>query len=932
MPTFFVMMKTLIFLFQILLLMACQGAIPTTTTTSTLLPFNPNIHHGVLANGLNYYILSNKEPENRVYMRLVVNAGSMNEDDDQKGVAHIVEHMAFNGSQKYPKNQIINALEQLGMKFARDINAFTDFENTVYTLNIAKNDDETLLLALDVINEWMNHLTILPEDLDSERGVVLEEWRARLSPMLRLGDKKSAVEMQGSRYVLRDPIGDVAVIKGVTTQRVRDFYQKWYRPDNMALIVVGDINKSSLENLIAQKLSNSTHDTQAPLPKIDYGIPLIKQWRVASVSEPEMTTSSLELSFFSDAVNKETEADYRKDLLQQIVQRLINLRLQQWENQQSAVINSANFYHSYLGKQTLQTIFSLQLNSPKYDKALDVLFHFISELKQQGFSQAELKAELERLTQRNEKESQIQVGSLKLANDLIPIIANGQVSLSAKDRYQLNRRLLKNINLAEIDRTFEEMIASQARLVLVTQPLSAKSLSFSADTIAQRWQQAMNDRSHHWKDEAIPAAMPELHFKAGTLMREKYWDKGNITEYRLSNGSKLVYHKSDKSPNQVYFKAVTDGGLRSIPNSQYHQLRVAVSAVDETGAGSLSAEQLKALFSQNPIVLTTVIDDFSQGFTGAGRSEDLENLLKLFRLKLQSSPVSDVVWNKYLQELQYDENTQDKETQFMQKMAKLRFPDVETVYSRDIRQLADLTPLTLSKLYQQYIRDKTDFTYFIVGDIDESAVKKLAELYLSSVEVKKQARTSQAPRIHSPTSRFQLNGFTEPRAEVELYLTADLPWQAENEYLFDILADILQERLRYVLRENAGGIYSVNSWFNQDPKSTQVEGKIAFSCAPNRVDELLKLTHQSLDSLVRDGIDNNLLKKKLAEKESSIKQQFDSLLVVFGLIEESYRLTDSPNLIYRYQHLSQIATKENLDKLSQKLLARPVRFEAVLTQ
>ncbi|MGF7486563.1 M16 family metallopeptidase [Pasteurella bettyae] len=531
MPTFFVMMKTLIFLFQILLLMACQGAIPTTTTTSTLLPFNPNIHHGVLANGLNYYILSNKEPENRVYMRLVVNAGSMNEDDDQKGVAHIVEHMAFNGSQKYPKKQIINALEQLGMKFARDINAFTDFENTVYTLNIAKNDDETLLLALDVINEWMNHLTILPEDLDSERGVVLEEWRARLSPMLRLGDKKSAVEMQGSRYVLRDPIGDVAVIKGVTTQRVRDFYQKWYRPDNMALIVVGDINKSSLENLIAQKLSNSTHDTQAPLPKIDYGIPLIKQWRVASVSEPEMTTSSLELSFFSDAVNKETEADYRKDLLQQIVQRLINLRLQQWENQQSAVINSANFYHSYLGKQTLQTIFSLQLNSPKYDKALDVLFHFISELKQQGFSQAELKAELERLTQRNEKESQIQVGSLKLANDLIPIIANGQVSLSAKDRYQLNRRLLKSINLAEIDRTFEEMIASQARLVLVTQPSSAKSLPFSADTVAQRWQQAMNDRSHHWKDEAIPAAMPELHFKAGTLMREKYWDKGNITEY-----------------------------------------------------------------------------------------------------------------------------------------------------------------------------------------------------------------------------------------------------------------------------------------------------------------------------------------------------------------------------------------------------------------
>ncbi|EJS90148.1 hypothetical protein AAUPMC_08627 [Pasteurella multocida subsp. multocida str. Anand1_cattle] len=186
----------------------------------------------------------------------------MHEDEDQKGVAHLVEHMAFNGSHRFPENQIINALEKLGMKFARDINAFTDFENTVYTLNLDKNDPQSLTLAFEVLNEWMHHLTILEKDLDNERGIVQEEWRRRLSPMLRLGDKKSAVEMAGSRYAVRDPIGDMNIIRTISRQRVADFYHKWYRPDNMAVIIVGDIDAQQVTSqLKAQIGSINSHST-----------------------------------------------------------------------------------------------------------------------------------------------------------------------------------------------------------------------------------------------------------------------------------------------------------------------------------------------------------------------------------------------------------------------------------------------------------------------------------------------------------------------------------------------------------------------------------------------------------------------------------------------------------------------------------------------
>lgn len=262
------------------------------------LPFDPNIQHGKLSNGLQYFVLKNTEPKERVYIRLVINAGSMHEDDDQKGIAHLVEHMAFNGSKKYPENQIINALEKLGMKFARDINAFTDFENTVYTLNLDSNNQQKLELAFDVINEWMNNITFLPKDVDGERGVVQEEWRRRLSPMLRIGNKKSAIEMAGSRYVLRDPIGDMDIIKTISAKRVADFYHKWYRPDNMSVIIVGDIDTKQVVKLLKQNLSQENPITKTTLEKIDFNIPLINKWRLDSISEQGTTIPSIELSFF----------------------------------------------------------------------------------------------------------------------------------------------------------------------------------------------------------------------------------------------------------------------------------------------------------------------------------------------------------------------------------------------------------------------------------------------------------------------------------------------------------------------------------------------------------------------------------------------------------------------------------------------------------
>ncbi|NBI43078.1 insulinase family protein [[Haemophilus] felis] len=921
-------MKTLLtLLFSTLFLLSCQSS---PKNLNSPLPYHSQLRYGQLDNKLNYFVLSNPEPTNRVYIRLVVNAGSMHEDDDQKGVAHLVEHMAFNGSKKFPQNEIIFALEKLGMKFARDINAFTDFENTVYTLNLDKNDPQSLALALEVVNEWMHHLTILDKDLDSERGVVQEEWRRRLSPMLRLGDKKSAVEMAGSRYVERDPIGDMNIIRTISRQRVMDFYRRWYRPDNMSLIVVGDIDSQKMVQQLQQKFP-AQQEALAPLPKIDFSIPLSHQLKVASISEKGTIIPTLEWSFLEESHKEETFAGYKKDLIEQILIRLINLRLQNWAPIEAQKIESANFYRAHLGKETQQSIFLLQLFNTDYAKNLQMLFAFLAEIQQKGFSQQEFKQEIARLKELNEKQKNLRSGSLKLADDMIIAAANQQTILDSQERYELNQGFLPEIQLADINQAFQAMLQIPSKLLLITQPYPATALQLNQHQVEDMWAQALNTaQQSQWNNKRQHAEFPQLTLTEGNIQKIHHWKKGDITEYQLSNGSRLIYHYSDKTPNQVSFKALSRGGLRAVARENYHLLRNAVSVVDDSGVGPLSLEDIQHIFAKNPIAFTTLLDDYKQGFAAVGKNHQLEALLKLFHLKLQGTPISDNAFNRYQKETRDHFLQQDKETAFIQAVNQLRYPNIETIYSASQKQLLSFTPAQLAQAYEQNILNNTHFTYFVIGDIAQQEVEKLAKRYLASVNVKQNPRHFYDASATTPAQPLKMQGLGEPRAEVEIYFSAANQWKPELQYQLDLLGDIVQEQLRLVLREQDSGIYAANAWFSQEKEQSAIEGKIEFSCAPERAQELIQHTEQILDYIVKKGVDPLLLNKKISEKHRQIKQQFDTLISVATIIEQSFWNENSPNAIYLYQQLEQLGDKSQLDPLAQKLLAKPQRFKAVL--
>ncbi len=895
------------------------------------LRFHPDVERGHLDNGFRYYIAENQKPEQRVYIRFVVNAGSMNEEDDQRGVAHIVEHMAFNGSKHFAGNQVITELEQVGMKFGVDINAFTDFENTVYTLNLPSNDPQILDLVFRILADWAQHVTMHKGDLNAERGIVLEEWRARLGPMLRLGDKKSAIEMAGSRYVTRDPIGDVDTIMNVSQQRVADFYHKWYRPDNMSLVVVGDIDRQSIIAAIEQSFGDQKNPIQ-PMPKIDYSIPMPEGWRAASVHEPGVSSPAIELSFFRPFEPEYSLDRYRTSLADQITQRLINVRLQSWENHEHHAVNSASYYSSNSGRETTQSVFSLHLGDQSFDHATQSLFAFLAEIKQNGFSEREIRGEIKRLQTLIEKNRDSHTYSIDLVGDLMVAAATHEWVLSEADKYQLNAHLLKQMTKADITASFDRILSSDSRLLLTTQPNEEAVETFDKHALQREWSNAMSTQQTRWVIEHTEASLPILDIKAGSVKQERKWAEPKVTEYRLSNGSKLVYRFSDNNPGQVHFKALTQGGTRSVDPALYHPLRISAGLVDDSGIGELSLPELQAIFRGNPVVMSTLLDEHQQGYSGWAKTDSLESMFTLFHMRLNDNPISDKVLTRYQTEMtqRLSESGLDSEDQFVRQVSQLRFPAQATIYSLTEQDVAALNKQELSELYQTYIADKTDFTYFVVGDVSPQRMEMLAAKYLASVPVKQDGRVASMISPIAPAKPLLSPLSVEPRAEVEIYLTQPKQWRPDQAYYLELSSELVQDQLRLLLREQASGVYGVSGWFWQNHSEAHAEGRIRFSCAPERVNELVGLTKQVLAEIAEKGVDPQVFENKILQSADRIDRYLRSDLGMLDALERSYMLTDTPNLIRAEQHANQAATLDKVNQIVKDFLNQAESFEAVL--
>ena len=551
---------------------------------SQAIPVDPEITVGSLSNGLRYYVRANKKPEKRAELRLVVKAGSILEDDDQRGLAHFAEHMAFNGTRNFPKHEVVSFLESLGMRFGADINAYTSFDETVYTLTVPTDKPETMDRALLILEDWAQAITFDPVEIDKERGVVLEEWRVRRGAGARMQDKVFPIWLKGSRYPDRLPIGTPEVLKTFAPDRLKKFYTDWYRPDLMAVVAVGDFDKTATEGLIKTHFSR-LKSPAAPRARPIYDIPDQPGTRYALMSDKEMTTTSVQISTLLPARPQGTVGVYRQEMVDRLFSAMLSARLSEITQKADAPFIQAFAGRSiFLARTKESTGLNALVKEDGTERGLDALLAEVERASRFGFTATELDRQ-KQTTLRNyerivaEKETR---ESQSRASEYIRNFLENESLPTADYEFALHQRFLPEVTLAEVNKLPAEWFPDRNRIVIAFGPDKAGLVLPDEAKLAAIVKAAPGKDLKPYEDTAAAATLLDPIAATGTIARTSTKEAVGITEWDLSNGVKVVLKPTNFKEDEILFRATSPGGTSLASDKDYIPASTA-SQVDRRG-------------------------------------------------------------------------------------------------------------------------------------------------------------------------------------------------------------------------------------------------------------------------------------------------------------------------------------------------------------
>ncbi len=872
-------------LFFALLISACSGSRPTISTTTSpegpvaaaaashrwqpeeVLPVDPKIRIGKLDNGLRYYIRKNVKPENRAELRLVVNAGSILEDDDQQGLAHFVEHMAFNGTEKFAKQELVNYLESIGMRFGPDLNAYTSFDETVYMLQIPTDSSAIVQTGFDILSEWAHFLSFDSTEIEKERGVVIEEWRLGQGAQARMRDKQFPILFKGSRYAERLPIGRKAVLDTFHHESLKRFYQKWYRPELMAVVAVGDFDPGQIEDQIKthfKEIPASRTAVERPL----YPVPDHSETLFTIVADPEATRSSVAVYTKQDVEPEGTAGDYRRSLVEGLFHSMFNARLDELRQQPQPP-----FLFGYSGKSRFvrtKSFYTLgaAVENTKLLTGLEALLTEAERVKQFGFSESELnrqKADMLRSIELayNERDKS---NSRGYAAEYIRNFLTNEPIPGIEVEYQLYRQFVPEISLEEINRLAGDWLKDQNRVIAVNMPEREDlPVPTEAELLSVFRKVESLTLTPYRDDVSEEALLPELP-APGTIVAEKTIPEIDVVEWRLSNGVRVVFKSTDFKNDQVIMSAFSPGGHSLAADQDFIPAITATSVVTQGGVGNLNRIQLEKKLAGKAVNISPSISELAEGFRGSASPKDLETLFQLTYLYFTAPRKDSSAFLSYRQRLQgYLENRNaDPESAFEDTLQV-------TLSQHHFRarpwSAEVLKELDLERSYQFYrdrFADAGDFTFFFVGNIDPDSLRKFSRRYLASLPAHSRRENWRDVGITPPQGVIKktVRKGLEPKSRVSIVFTGPYQWSRENNYLLRSMASVLRIKLREQLREDKGGTYGVGVSASPSHYPRQeYEISIGFGCAPDRVEELIKATFLQIDSLRQFDPDEKVLQK-----------------------------------------------------------------------
>ena len=623
-----------------LLLLSLILSVVCLTNAQTLtqpMPVDPQITMGQFKNGLRYYIRANKKPEKRAELRLVVRAGSILEDDDQRGLAHFLEHMAFNGTKNFPKHELLAFIESLGMRFGAHLNAYTSFDETVYMLHVPTDKPGALERSFQVLEDWAQNISFDPPEVEKERGVVLEEWRSSRGAGMRNVEKMFPVMFKGSRYANRLPIGTPEIIQNGKLERIKQFYKDWYRPDLMAIVAVGDFDKAAVEKLVTAHFGSMPSAT-SPKPRPTYDVPDRPDTGYAINTDKETTTTSIEVDTLLPARTQGSVGVYRQKTVDRLFAGMLNARFAELAQKPDApFLFSFSGRGSFTARTKEIAFLSAVVKEGAVENGLRVLLTEAERVARFGFTETELarqKVNILRNYERLALEKENTLSAMRAA-EYIRNFLLGETLPSPDDEYALHQRFLPEITLAEINKLAREWFPAspQNRLVIVTAPEKSGLVMPDEPKLAAIIKEVPSAELKPYVDTTGSAVLLESLPAPGKIINTATNDKAGLTTWELANGVKVVLKPTNFRADEILFRATSPGGTSLASDADYIPASTATQVITAGGVAKFSAIDLQKMLTGKIASANPFISELEEGLSGSSSRKDLETMFQLIYLR-----------------------------------------------------------------------------------------------------------------------------------------------------------------------------------------------------------------------------------------------------------------------------------------------------------
>jgi zinc protease len=846
----------------ILLFLSIEISVFAQVNLTDPLPVDPRVKIGKLSNGLTYYIQKNTRPEKKVELRLVVNTGSILEDDDQRGLAHFTEHMAFNGSKNFQKNDLVSFLQSIGVKFGADLNAYTSFDETVYILPIPTEKKDNVDKGFQILEDWASTVTFDEAEIDKERGVVLEELRLGKGADDRMSKIYFPKLFEGSKYGDRLPIGTEDVLKNFNYETIKRFYKEWYRPDLMAVIVVGDLDVAEAEQYVKKHFAHlKSPDKPRPRTRSDV-LPRKKSEGIVA-TDKEATNHFVQIYYTTRQSKPETTVkDYRDFIIKRLFTSMLSQRLQELTQKSNPpFLYGASSLGGFVRGYEAYSSFAV-LGKDGVEPAINAIIQENERARKFGFTPPELdrlkKTLLKNIERAYNEREKTESGNI--VQEYIRNFLEQEPIPGIENEYNYHKQYLEGITLEEVNQYAASTIPpdTENKLVVLTGPDKADFKIPTNEELLAIAENAAKTEITAYTEAAVAATLMEKLPVSGKITGEKSLKEIDVTELTLSNGIKVLLKPTDFKNDQIIMTASRFGGQYLYDPQDRLNAEYASAIVTQMGIAQFAPLDLRKVLAGKSAGVTPRLGTISESLNGQCSAADLETMLQLTHLYFTQPRYDAELFKSFVtkQQAMYQNMGSDPQYTFQDSVMTILYknhPWAPRVPKSEI--FGKIDDQRALQIYKERFGDASGFTFVLVGKFDLATVKPLLATYLGSLNAsdKKSMFKDVGLRPAKGIKKEIFKG-TEPKSFIRMFWNGEAPYSIDDQLIMQALTEVLNIKLIEKLREDLAGIYGGGMYgaLNKLPYNHFTMGA-SLPCGPENVDKLIAATHEEIEKIKTNG-------------------------------------------------------------------------------